>query len=544
MTSLSKEPSATYAQQRGRFPGRVARWIAGGSLLIVALSRVLPKFDSVPWPLNDPAVGNILTLLFLFIASVTLLIWFCAFSGYSRAIRRVVLLVTGIAVGIALSLFRFEEVDGNMMPRFSARWLPIHDRRLGRIEPTAATKPVDLTTTTVDDFPQFLGPNRDGYLPDPELSRDWSTTPPRLIWRRPIGAGWSAFAAVNGFAVTLEQRGEEEWVTCYDIASGDAVWGHAVNARHENPMGGIGPRSTPTIHSGRVYALGATGILRCLEGATGKLVWQHNLRSRYGLTDKRDEQLVQWGRAASPLVVDNLVVVPAGGEPGKAHSLVAFHAESGEVAWEGGNEQISYASPTLATLGGTRQIVIVNESSVSGHDPKSGRELWQHPWPGNSSGNASASQAAVLPGDRLLVSKGYGGGAELLEFKASGEGVAKPVSVWADRRVLQTKFTNVVVIDGHVYALSEGILECVEPDTGMRKWKKGRYGHGQLLGVGKLMLIVSEEGAVSLVAADPRQWVELGRFEAIEGKTWNNLCLYGKKLLVRNGQEAACYELP
>lgn len=544
MTTPSKQSPVRPAPRGGLFPGRLTRWIAGGSLLIVALSRVLPKFDAVPWPWNDPAVGNILMLVFSFIAVVTVLIWLCFFSGHTRLVKRVVLFGAGMTVGIAIGLFRFEEVDGSMLPRFSPRWLPIHDRRLGKLEPASSNLRADLTTTTTHDFPQFLGPNRDGYLPGPELARDWSSIPPRLHWKRPIGAGWSAFAAVNGFVVTLEQRGDEEWVTCYEIATGNPVWGHSIKARHENPMGGIGPRGTPTIHGGRVYALGATGVLRCLDGATGSLIWQQDVRSRYGLTDKQDEQLVQWGRAASPLIVDDLVVVPAGGESGKARSLIAFRADSGEVAWEGGNEQISYASPSLATLGGVRQITIVNESSVSGHDPKSGRELWQHPWPGNSSGNASASQAAVLPGDRLLISKGYGGGSELLEFKANGEGLAKPVTVWAGPRLLQTKFSNVVFIDGHLYGLSEGILECVNPDTGERKWKKGRYGHGQLLGVENLLLVISEAGTVSLVEANPHRWTELASFQAIDGKTWNNPCLYGKKLLVRNGHEAACYELP
>jgi outer membrane protein assembly factor BamB len=141
-------------------------------------------------------------------------------------------------------------------------------------------------------------------------------------------------------------------------------------------MGGVGPRSTPTIAGGRVYALGATGILQCLEGSTGKLVWEHNLLEIYGLTQAESELEVMWGRAASPLVVDDLVVVPAGGKSGKTRSLVAFRAEDGEKVWEAGTDQIAYASPSLATLGGQRQIVIVNEKTVTGHDPATGKQLW------------------------------------------------------------------------------------------------------------------------------------------------------------------------
>src|SRR5205807_4314259 len=154
--------------------------------------------------------------------------------------------------------------------------------RLGEWEASAAV-PIDLTTTTAEDFPHFLGPERSCWLPGPALARDWSTQPPKVIWKQPIGAGWSAFSAVNGYAVTMEQRGAEEWVTCYEIATGKPIWGHAIETRHENPMGGVGPRGTPTIHQGRVYALGATGILRCLDGATGKLLWSDDLRKRYGV---------------------------------------------------------------------------------------------------------------------------------------------------------------------------------------------------------------------------------------------------------------------
>jgi outer membrane protein assembly factor BamB len=234
--------------------------------------------------------------------------------------------------------------------------------------------------------------------------------------------------------------------------------------------------------------------------------------------------------------------------------------ESGEHVWDafvpvnwvlpvppGVTDQISYSSPALATIAGVRQILIVNEASASGHDPATGDMLWSHPWPGNSSQNASSSQAVPLPGDRVLLSKGYGGGAQLLQFLAHAEGGLEKQSLWANHQVLETKFTNVTVINGHIYGLSNGYLECVELATGRKTWKKSRkanYGHGQVLGVGDLILVQAEDGRVALVEANPREHVELGSIQALSDKTWNNLCLYGHKLLVRNAVEAACYELP
>jgi outer membrane protein assembly factor BamB len=421
---------------------------------------------------------------------------------------------------------------------------------LDSIQSSSST--IDLKTTTADDFPQFLGPDRSCWIAAQELAKDWSDKQPRLLWKRPVGAGWSGFAAVNGHAVTIEQRGAEETVTCYSIDTGEPEWGHAITARHEQAMGGIGPRSTPTIHQGRVFTLGATGVLQCLDGSNGTVLWSDDLRKRYEVSALEDEAMVMWGRSASPLIVDAMVVVPGGGPVGKAKNLVAFEAESGKLLWEsqslkedGIPDQIGYASPGLATIAGRRQILIVNETTASGHDPATGNMLWSYPWPSHSNGDACASQAVAVDDNHLFLSKGYSTGAELIELSAGGpEGRLTAKSMWKMPKVLQTKFTNVVIRDGHAYGLSEGILECVEVASGKRKWKAGRYGHGQILGVGDQLLVLSEEGELSLVDASPKALTSRGTLQALTGKTWNTLCLYGKRLLVRNAEEAACYELP
>lgn len=525
------------------------RWTAAVALGGVVAVRAAGSIGDPPRPLNDSAVRNILSWVGLFVALASVWFWVSFRSGYPGWVRRLVLVLPIAGAALFLTLFRFVEVTGGMVPRFAWRWQPPADQLLGQIQP-AAVASADLTSTTPDDFPEFLGPGRRCWVPGPNLASDWSQQSPRIVWQRPIGAGWSAFSAVNGFAVTLEQRGEEEWVACYEIATGNPVWGHAIRARHENPLGGVGPRGTPTIDQGVVYALGATGVLRALDGASGRLLWEVDLRRHYGLAPHDDEAQVSWGRSASPLVVDGLVVVPGGGPPGKAKNLVALSAASGEVVWEsecpradGAPDQISYASPTLATLAGRRQIVIVNESTASGHDPATGRLLWSHPWPGHSNAQANASQAVPVGDDRVLLSKGYSGGAELIQIIPAGE-TCSVRTVWKNPRVLQTKFTNVVVHQGHIYGLSEGILECVALDRGERRWKAGRYRHGQVLGVGDQLLVLDEEGSLHLVAADPAGFKERGSIHVLEGKSWNNLCLVGKRLLVRNSQMAACVELP
>jgi outer membrane protein assembly factor BamB len=414
-------------------------------------------------------------------AYLALLIWFLRYSGYSEGVRYAVGWATLTIVLILAALLRIEHVSGDLIPTFAWRWQSKADRM---IEPPTATEgEVDLTSTTEHDFPQFLGPNRDGLLPGKVLDTDWQTNPPRLVWRTEVGAAWSGFSAVNGYAVTMEQRGDDELVTCYEIATGQLRWFHAVATRHQTIMGGVGPRCTPTIFEGKVYALGATGVLCCLDGDTGRVVWRDDILQRSGLTPQQDLNGIAWGRSASPLIVDRLVVVPWGGPAqGKKVSLAAYDKDTGEVVWTAGEYQASYSSPTLATLGGVRQILSVNQDFVTSHDPATGTILWEAAWPGNSSSNASVSQPVPLPGDRVLLSKGYGIGAKLLQIgQADGSGWSVE-TIWASPRVLQTKFTNVVIRDQYAYALSDGIMQCVDLSDGRRAWRGGTLRPGPSAG--------------------------------------------------------------
>ncbi|HEY2762355.1 MAG TPA: PQQ-binding-like beta-propeller repeat protein, partial [Pirellulales bacterium] len=325
--------------------------------------------------------------------------------------------------------------------------------------------------------------------------------------------------------------------------------------RHSNPIGGDGPGSTPTIHAGRVYALGGTGILRCLDLSTGKPIWIRDVLTDVGTDYKTDNPGVWWGRHASPLIVDDLVVVPAGGPPGGPKiSLIAYNQQTGDIVWRGGDREVSYSSPSLATYCGVPQIVIVNEDTISAHDPKTGKTLWTTKWEGQSNQAASASQTVPVADDEFFVSKGYtiGGGA-LFQLKyepgAAGAESTEPAAwtikkLWHNHHVLQTKLSNVIIKDGFVYGLNDGVIECVELKTGREKWHGPEYGHGQLLRIGDILLVTTEFGEVALVELNSEEFHELAKFSALDGKTWNNPALSGDLLLVRNAQEAACYQLP
>ena len=431
---------------------------------------------------GDRGMANPLTMLLVVLVLAVALAWFTFFS---RAARRRRLIVGGAslaAVATFFAMLRIDSVSGELLPSFVFRWSHKPDQLLPAVETgqgDAARPPVDLRTTTEYDFPQFLGKDRNLAVDNVALARDWAGQPPKLVWRHPIGAGWSSFAVVNGHAVTMEQRGEQELVTCYNVRSGKLEWVNSIRARYDLITGGVGPRSTPTIDDGLVYSLGATGLLQCLDGATGKRRWARDLLEDYHIKTADEASNLPWGRSASPLVVDGLVIVPGGGPSGGPFvSLVAMDKKTGKTVWEGGDRQISYSSPAVATLGGVRQVLIVNEADVTGHDLKTGKVLWEHPWSGRSNSSANVSQAVPVAPDCVFVSKAYGKGASLIKLVPSGKGVFDAEVVWANSKIMKTKFSNVAIKDGFVYGLSDGVLECVELANGRRGVARGPVSAG------------------------------------------------------------------
>ncbi len=220
--------------------------------------------------------------------------------------------------------------------------------------------------------------------------------------------------------------------------------------------------------------------------------------------------------------------------------MVAYDRMTGRRMWRAGDDPAGYGSPIVCALAGRRQVVILNRPGLAAHDIETGRVLWTFPWANSTETNCS--QPVPVGDSRLFVSSGYGKGCALLkvELLESGEWAVRPM--WTSRS-LKTKFTSAVLHAGHAFGLDEGILCCVDLADGRRRWKAGRYGHGQVLLAGDQLLVQCESGDVALVAADPAEYRELGRFNALAGKTWNYPALAGRWLVCRNDHEAACFEL-
>jgi outer membrane protein assembly factor BamB len=521
-------------------------------LLLISLGWIW-VFADIPQGRQYQIVPTIAAVL---VAGILLLVWFAFFSRLSRRLRLSVSIGVLLVVCAAVPLVRVRGITGDWVPILVFRWespsTPIPLPAPASV-PEATTAPPDkppaetpapnptvlpsapapapLAIRRDGDFPQFLGPHRDSRIRDVRLAHDWVADAPRRLWRQPIGEGWSGFAVAGNLAVTQEQRGGEEKVVAYDLLTGRVRWSHADTVRYETFIGGIGPRATPTIADGRLFAMGATGTLNVLDLATGRRLWSRRV------VEENGGDLPEWGKSSSPLVLGSRVIVSAGGKENR--SLVAYDVASGEPVWASGTGGASYSSPVVVELAGRKQILILNDRTIAGHDAETGKVVWEHAWPPG----LNVTSPVALSGDRVLVSTGYGIGSKMFRIATGPDGVLRADLEWASLR-LKSKFANLVVHEGWVFGLDDGVLTCLDPATGERKWKAGRYGHGQLLLVEDVLLVQTEEGEIVLLEPSPEAPKELTRFAALDGKTWNPPALAGRHLVVRNDREAAVYELP
>ena len=406
---------------------------------------------------------------------------------------------------------------------------------------TPSTRPVAPTVTVSPapradapaEWPGFRGPDRDGSAPGVRINTNWSASPPVQIWKRPIGPGWSSFAVGGDLLYTQEQRGDEEVVACYRVSTGEPVWRHRDPVRFYESNGGAGPRGTPTLGGGRVYALGATGILNVLDARTGSIVWTRNAAKDTG------RGLPGWGFTSSPLVVDDVVIVALSG------TMAGYDAKTGAPRWTGPKLLGSYSSPHRVVIDGVTQVLLLTGSGAASVDPAKGTLLWQNEW--TDGGTTIVQPAVTADGDILINTASAMGGLGVRRLHVSREsagGAWKVEERWTSNG-LKPYFNDFVVHKGHAIGFDGNILASINLEDGKRDWKGGRYGNGQLLLLPDqdILLVTSEEGELALVSALPDKFTELARIPCIDGKTWNHPVIVGDILLVRNGEQMAAFRL-
>ena len=504
---------------------RSERWSAV-VLIIVAMA-------ATPYILHESIATGMMGLLFFIFATPILSLAFVAWAVLSRRLadgpRRVTMVATILLACGVWTLVRTGGFSSDLDHDFAWRWAETPEERLlAQADDESTTRPsATAVAATEAAWPGFRGPNRDGLISGVRIDTDWSTSPPVELWRRPIGPGWSSFAVRGDLLYTQEQRGDDEVVACYNVTTGEPVWKHRDAARFWESNAGAGPRATPTLSDGRLYTFGATGILNVLNADDGTIVWSRNAASDI------EAKVPDWGFSSSPLVVDDVVIVAAAG------ALVAYDRTSGDLRWSRLDGGDSYSSPHLLTIDAVAQVLLLSGAGAISVAPTDGKLLWEHSWP---PGSRIVQPALTTDGDILI------GGGERNGIRRIA--VAHRAGQWTIEERWTTKslkpyFSDFAVHNGHAYGFDGRILACIDLKDGKRKWKGGRYGSGQLvlLADQDLLLVLSEQGGLALVAATPDQFKELAQFPAIKGKTWNHPVLVGDALLVRNGQEMVAFRL-
>lgn len=521
-------------------------WLPVGELTIAIIAQAILWLVVYP----EDRTHWYMSILFVWPAAIFgVFVWWLFLSRFRWQTRLAGLGVIAAMFAVFAAVVRIDSADGDMLPILAWRWSPQPDAAARQYfaeqgartaaGPAASADTAANWTVTESDWPGYRGPHRDGIVRHGGLRRNWNEQPPQELWRHPVGIGWSSFAVVGDFAFTQEQREAEEVIVCYRVESGEQVWLHADAEKfdHVIPMGGPGPRATPQVDGDRLFALGAAGMLNCVELQTGKSVWQRNILADAG--GEQPAKNLEWGMSGSPLVVGDLVIVNPGGTAGK--SVAAYNKQTGDLVWQQGTHIAGYASPSLATFHAVEQVLIFSGDGMGGHRLSDGQELWFTPW--SNDARVSAAQPVPLDDHSLLFGCGYGVGSARIELTAKPEGPWQVEQVWKTNR-LKPKFNDLLLKDGFVYGLDDGILTCVDLATGKSKWKKGRYNYGQLLLVDDVILVLSEQGEVVLVPAAPTSPQELASFKALpDGTTWNHPVLCRGRLLVRNGREAACFDV-
>jgi outer membrane protein assembly factor BamB len=511
---------------------RLSRRFLGLALVVGTGLVVFPLCDDSMWfgllTIGLPAV----------LATWTVWMLFVAVSGVSwnwPGALVVVVLTWGY-----FPLIWIDGLDGDLQAAIRWRWVPTAEDRFMAKRAAADREPARRPTAAATvlrqgpgDWIAFRGVERDGVIHGTNIATDWEAAPPRLRWRQLVGPAWSSVVVIGDRLFTQEQRGPQETVVCYQATTGKELWVHEDATRFKETVSGAGPRATPTFAEGRLYTLGATGILNCLDAATGRCHWSRNIAA------EADARPPQWGYSSSPLVVDGLVIAFAGGRDGEG--LRAYRCGSGKLAWTADTGTDSYSSPQLTTLAGKPQCLMLTDRGLFAVDPATGRVLWQN--------------GLAMPGAPRTAQPHRVGDAQLAVATLDGPGVAmirvgrvgsawKVDPVWETTR-MRPEFPDVVVHQGHIYGFNLATFCCIDAASGKRCWQEGRYGRGQvvLLADQALLLVISEMGEAILLRADPRQSEELGRFQALDGKTWNHPVVAHGRLYVRNAEEMACYDL-
>tara|TARA_B100000035_G_scaffold3190_2_gene2732 strand:+ start:644 stop:1894 length:1251 start_codon:yes stop_codon:yes gene_type:complete len=382
------------------------------------------------------------------------------------------------------------------------------------------------------DWGQFRGPNRNGHIPTQTVSIDW-TKPPKTRWSTPCGLGHSSIITSGKLAITMEQEQDQEILIARSFDDGQEAWRVAEKTKWHDMLSGTGPRSTPTLHNGKLYTLFSHGKLSRVDANSGNVEWSIQVTPE-------SYEFPEWGLAISPLIWNDMIILSLGGE---VSAVKAYSIKSGKKVWQSEVAgKAVYLSPEVLRLLDEDHLIVSLVGKIVSLDPKNGKTLWEKPWK-IFMNNAQIVQPIAVSNDSILLAAGYGKGAECFSIARDEESEKYRVQSSWKSKDLKAKFSNPIFKDGYLYGLSENLLVCLEAKTGKLMWRGKKYSYGRILLVDQKLLILGHSGVLSVIDATHEEFREISsRQLLIDARCWNGPAFVNGYLLARNGEQIACFD--
>ena len=404
-----------------------------------------------------------------------------------------------------------------------------------------------ILAATATEWPQWRGPNRDGISSEVGILKEWHPDGPKVLWKIPLGEGFSGISVSQGRVYTMFSRGNDEFVVCLDATNGEEIWRFRSDDNYYEGQGGNGPRATPTIDGDYLYTISAHGKLYALNAANGQAVWSHDLQRKFG------SKMPRWGFSTSPLVDGELLLVEVGGKGGK--SIVAFNKNSGDVIWSSHKDKLGYSSPIAITVQGVRQIIFFTGTKLVSVSPADGTIYWQYTW--KTGYDVNAATPIFIPPDKVFISSGYDKGAAVLQMRvfvspnedrmpmeqiSKNQGTIRVEEIWKNRK-MKNQFSSSVLYGNHLYGFDNSILKCIDANTGREEWRSRGFGKGTVIFADGHLILLSDRGKLGLVETTPAGYVEKASAKVLNGLCWTVPTLANGKLYVRNEEEMVCLDM-
>ena len=385
---------------------------------------------------------------------------------------------------------------------------------------------------TSENWNQFRGPERNGHIPTQTVSIDW-TKPPKTRWSTPCGLGHSSIITSDKLSITMEQDQDHEILIARSFEDGAETWRVAEKTKWHDMLSGTGPRSTPTLHNGKLYTLFSHGKLSRVDANSGNVEWSIQVTPE-------SYEFPEWGLAISPLIWNDMIILSLGGEKS---AVKAYSINSGEQIWQSEVAgKAVYLSPEVLRLLDEDHLIVSLVGKIVSLNPKNGKTLWEKPWK-IFMNNAQIVQPIAVSNNSILLAAGYGKGAECFTIARDEESKKYRVQSSWKSKDLKAKFSNPIFKDGYLYGLSENLLVCLEAKTGKLMWRGKKYSYGRILLVDQKLLILGHSGVLSVIDATPEEFREISSRQLLsDARCWNGPAFVNGYLLARNGEQIACFD--